>query len=315
MKFDSDVYSTQIGINDVQFISDNVGYMIGYIDSYESYAVIYKTLNGGINWSKILTIGSGTYAIGKSLHLFDENLGFFGVFNEMIGASLNDMENNVIYHSEVYNNDRPSCALFFIDYLHGIFQNARTLDGGDSWEQFNYGFDFIVKDYSFYSIKFGIAVSSNGIIAKTNDFGLTWDILFSNPDYSFNSVAILDTLTIIAGGNKMVKTNDKGKNWFDVFDTPYINDIRFINKNIGFAALSDYEVPGSGAWEYPSSSGRIIKTLDAGTTWNVNYTSEFIGFRSLSIVNENTIIAVGAQDNRNKEIEYSYILKTTTQGE
>ena len=113
---------------------------------------------------------------------------------------------------------------------------------------------------------------------------------------------MIDSQTIFAGGNKIIKSIDGGNNWYDTYNNTNINDIKFVNDMVGFAAESN------------TSSGKILKTVNAGETWEQNYYSNFMSFNSLFVVDNQTIVAAGRQGNENKEINHVYIIKTTTQG-
>lgn len=292
-----------IGISDISFVNNQIGYMIGFVAYHEAYAQVYKTIDGGLNWTKFYYWEGGAATFGSSIHFFNEKNGY--MIGEGMEPSVFKIENNEIKSLIIdsLSNDYPyKSPMFFIDSLNGFIKNKRTIDGGNSWHNiFNEVF-FNINDYYFLNKTTGICCSRDGVILKTNDFGSTWDTIYQNNDCNFNCVFMIDSQTIFAGGNKIIKSIDGGNNWYDTYNNTNINDIKFVNDMVGFAAESN------------TSSGKILKTVNAGETWEQNYYSNFMSFNSLFVVDNQTIVAAGRQGNENKEINHVYIIKTTTQG-
>lgn len=289
------------GISDISFVSDKIGYMIGFYDYYESYARVYKTIDGGLSWTKYYGWSGGAASLGTSIHFFSESNGY--MIGEGMGPTVYKVENNEISFLEIDSLSNAygfRSPMFFVDSDNGVIKNKKTTDGGKTWQSIFNEVYFNINDYYFWNNKKGACCTRNGIILKTRNFGDSWDTLYTSNDYEFKCIYMIDTLTIIAGGTKIIKSNDGGVNWYNVSNEASINDIDFVNDQIGFAA---------------SQNGKILKTYDAGETWQENYHSDFMKFKSLCVIDNQIIIAAGAQSFVDEDVRNFYIIKTTTQGE
>lgn len=135
-------------------------------------------------------------------------------------------------------------------------------------------FGFTVLDVHFYDNNFGIAVGSNGGIARTTDGGGKWiygPFTFTSPtglttNGSFNDVHIATSSIAYAVGSNgmMAKTVNGGQNWTFVNTPLYanarsINTCWFINKDTGYIA---------GQWNTPDSIPKVYFTRNGGSTWD-----------------------------------------------
>jgi photosystem II stability/assembly factor-like uncharacterized protein len=140
---------------------------------------------------------------------------------------------------------------------------------------------------------YGVCATSNGVIAETSDSGNTWKTLYSNSSYKFSSNTMTDPTTIVAGGNAIVKSSDRGLNWNVAYSGASINDIKFIDKQTGFAAAGN----------------NVLKTTDGGSTWHVSYHATLIKFESLCIIDDQTVVSAGYQKGPDPSIKYGYYIK------
>jgi photosystem II stability/assembly factor-like uncharacterized protein len=172
-----------------------------------------------------------------------------------------------------------------------------TTDYGKSWLPMKFPFKQISTDDT---LAFG--VNSESIVyaailasdernfaetwfCKSTDAGATWDTVFvfpNNPNRYFRTPCGLTQIgdsTFILGGTagNILRTTDNGKSWLKVRDAPFpdlgmqkVPTIRFskINPNIGYAALLN---------EWKARTGGLLKTTDAGLTWN------YLAFKDTSI--------------------------------
>lgn len=108
-----------------------------------------------------------------------------------------------------------------------------------------------------------------GIVAKSYDYGETWDTVFI-ADYNseFYSLYFLNSDTGYIGGLQSIyKTIDGGLTWVD-FEINYdweVHAIYFPTDSIGYAAVG---FP-------PYNEGAIYKTTDGGENWNFDF---FVSF-------------------------------------
>ena len=108
-------------------------------------------------------------------------------------------------------------------------------------------------DVFFIDSNVGIAVGDSGVIVRSTDGGLNWDIVLSNDTVDFKKVNFFDSLNGIAIGTDMYKTSDGGQTW---------TDQNLPNSFTDIAILNDSSCIISG---YPTT---ILKSVDKGLTWD-----------------------------------------------
>lgn len=125
----------------------------------------------------------------------------------------------------------------------------------------------------------GYAVGDMGVILKTTDGGLSWDVklsIFSK----LQSVHFINSDIGFVAGYSIIKTIDGGNHWDTIFSPSSIlfNKVSFIDANIGYAV----------------GDGVIIKTIDGGKTWaSTSYCSNCTLY-SVSVLNKDTCYVVGS---------------------
>lgn len=140
----------------------------------------------------------------------------------------------------------------------------RSTNGGDSWSisyPFSNSSDNIIK---FFSETVGYSLSEYGALLKTSDGGNTW---FEISDYGMYKFFFIDSTKGWALTNPLeidysiiLGTKDGGQTWSSLQFQDYVDDIFFLNENIGWL----------------SSKNRLFKSVDGGLTWNL--VKENLGF-------------------------------------
>ena len=223
--------STTINIiESIQFFDNNFGYAGG------SYGTILKTNDGGNNWtcSNLLLNQEDKYSSGVvSISIVDAN-------TALALTSRSDI--------------------------------IKTTDKGSSWNLISsVSSVFGHGEIKFINLNTGYIASS--YIYKTTNGGLGWLKINTPFDDSANYTKIicLDSLNFITVNNyinsywhsKILKTTNGGASWFEQFaDIPLnfgIQDMKFINKNIGFASGVDLV---KGLYS--------LKTTNGGAEWKSN---------------------------------------------
>lgn len=189
-----------------------------------------------------------------------------------------------------------------------------------------------VTDISFYDDNNGVICGSLGFFAKTSDAGMTWTTLDVGVNHSFLSTFMLDINNFYTARLGVYKTNNSGSSFNEIGNlSPImssIHDIFFSNGATGFIAhnaikktidggntwvekyntnqsypitniifTSDSTGYGCGGVKYDSVNvGEIVKTTDAGETWNNILTT--VNITSISFISDN----VGFYSNESKEI-------------
>ncbi|MDN3620808.1 YCF48-related protein [Polaribacter undariae] len=189
-----------------------------------------------------------------------------------------------------------------VGYIKGGGILLKTMDAGENWFQVS----FPVESYPYTNNMFfvseavGYVFGSEGKIYKTIDAGISWT--FKKVNYSNLTCAYFfnENEGIIGQNSKsFLKTTDGGLNWENIsVDFPEfsysstISKIDFIDDKIGYAT---------------SYKGQIIKTEDAGKTWEFKSVTNVSYPTKLKFIDENTGYFMGG-------FNYSSILKTEDGG-
>jgi photosystem II stability/assembly factor-like uncharacterized protein len=296
-------------ITSCYFINSETGWATGNYFVYPDYsAYIYKTTNGGINWSSQLYSSSPNYSM-NTIWFINANTGFVG------GTNLWKTTNSGINWT---NQNISSNSIKFINSSVGFSVNNnnlyKTTNTGENW--------FI--NWTLNGNNIGILDSMNlfivgdyGNLYKSSNEGDYWKKLSQNvindagyTDYTENilySIIFLDKNTgysCWAGGNifyprgGILKTTNSGIHWNQIhYDSlHYLDKLYFINSTLG--------------WVYVDSI--LKKTSNGGNNWsyvNLSPSSSNENIRSIFFINENTGWVI--KDSSNKYLT----LKTINSGE
>jgi photosystem II stability/assembly factor-like uncharacterized protein len=148
----------------------------------------------------------------------------------------------------------------------------KTTDGGDSWIPQSSGVGEILLDISFANTDAGVCVGTGGTLLYTTNGGANWIIAQTGYIETYHGVHMVTDQTAYAVGVNAIfqpfvaKTTDGGQSWS--FSSFYINnsegtltDVHFIDTATGFATAR--------IWD---GTGAIVRTTDAGSTWDDVYT-------------------------------------------
>ncbi len=236
-----------LGFNNIEMVSSMVGYaMGGYLDPLD--ALLYKTTNGGINWSPIPVTVNTSRII--SSHFFDENNGIlvgYEVYKTTDGGQT----------LEVLDTPQGFYGLMDVEFVNSstgfIIGNGSALllkstNGGDTWSEITLPTTFPTNDIEFINESVGYIACSSGIILKTEDAGETW----TQTTVATASGSVLRGLEIVSEdiayassiNGVILKTVDGGASWtedYDLTDDPFVlfggpYEIDFPSPTVGYAA-------------------------------------------------------------------------------
>ncbi len=204
----------------------------------------------------------------------------------------------------------------------------KTVNGGANWEQLTVPApDCILTDMLFTPVdKFVILcgynpVSNYGIILKSTDYGTVWSVCYNGPG-RIKSLCFSNMACGYAGGDLLLKTDDKGGSWSLVTDSYSINDLYFApSQRDGWICTDEgflYTTDDYGAsWQQSmqnfnrplnsmyfvnstigfitSADGKIFKTTNSGEHWTRQVTNISTSLNGLCMQNGGTIgFAVGS---------------------
>jgi photosystem II stability/assembly factor-like uncharacterized protein len=218
--------------DDVFFIDENIGWAAnGY------YAAVYKTIDGGKNWTEQLnesTLGSHHYF--RNIEFLNNDIGFLGTLNNA----------------------------FF-----------KTLDGGNTWNRVNNITPYPAAICGLCTVGsttvYGCgAYFTPAYIIKSTDSGTTWEYI----DMSAYANALVEiyflneNIGFVSGrnnnGGTILKTTDGGITWTEIFNSNIVGEyvwklqILEANNNVIFGSVESVA----------PNLGKLIKSTDAGITWN-----------------------------------------------
>jgi photosystem II stability/assembly factor-like uncharacterized protein len=257
--------TTSARLNDVQFIDINTGWAVG------TGGTLLRTTDGGINW------------ISKS-----EGTSFSLMDIAFSGATTGWAVGGEFYASGPYR---------------GIIM--KTTNGGDPW------YPVASPSITFQTVTFadslnGWAGGNYGHITHTTDGGITWNDQASGSLYTILSIENLhsDSVLIAVGGGQYdrasmaaertpealshsicIKTKDAGASWVPIpmgLDDTY-QALSFVDEQTGWLVGNDYQ----------GGLSHILKSTDAGTTWNLQLTIPGLHTYGVKFVNAQTGWIVG----------------------
>ncbi len=172
-----------------------------------SYNGIYKSTDGGVNWTKINDF------LTKDLVFLDENLGY-AVGKNKLYKSQNGGEDWILF--EQFEFGENVSEIQFLDdmcgYILGSHEIFKTIDGGDNWAKIEMNNSDPLKSFCFTDNDFGFVIDDSKYLYKTFDGGNSWS-KFDLGYYGYNSIKFRNNVGIIVGNQYILKTEDGGESW------------------------------------------------------------------------------------------------------
>ncbi|MBA3899238.1 MAG: T9SS type A sorting domain-containing protein [Bacteroidetes bacterium] len=255
--------NTEDWLSSVFFTSPDTGYISNLYKNE-----IYKTVNGGLDW----TVKHAGSAGIKSIRFLNQDIGF-AVGNG--GSILKTTDGGENWHQKISGTVQPLTSVFFISTDIGFVVGGsnypesrvilKTIDGGEAWTILTENNEPRLMSCYFVDKNTGYAVGDNEAILKTTDGGKNWsnqkvpgDI--TQGGYRAVHFTSKDTGFVSGEWGYVFKTTNGGQTWRQINSKTwvYLDDIYFVDAHIGFAV---------GGWT--GSNPTIINTLDGGENWSL----------------------------------------------
>ena len=285
---------------DIDMVDANTGWIAMYSGT------LYKTTNGGNNWTTNYTSSSFPFAKFRSLGFFNSQFGLLGTLNSF--APLLRTTNGGTNWSTVNTIPNPVpygiCGISVVDeniaYACGRYAAPanviKTTNKGATWTSLIISTSLArsLVDCYFWSADSGIVVggfntssyqNGNSVVLKTVDGGITWQRVYissRSAEWGWKISFVSKTTGYVSlerhtGFSYILKTTNSGNNWTEIPFTTYDQEgIGFIDENTGWI----------GGW-----SGPTYATTNGGSSWSLANWGYFINrFRFL---NDTLAYAVG----------------------
>ena len=270
-------YSSNFYVN-IDFANENTGYLVR--------GRVYKTTNGGFNWSAT----SSTVSDYTKIKFLNSQTGYLMIYyNSSILAkttnggvnwtpryftpsSLKDMQfldvNTGFLITEIGNNNNNDTLKSFL---------TKTTDGGITWN--NYLIEVEYPTYAFYFLNYthGYAWSQRSMF-KTNNGGVNWSRVNGEnvTGYRYLFTSENNGWGVSTDSFRTIKTTNGGVNWYKQYQLPKARDIYFLNNNTGWIGSDRiYKTTNSGVSCFPVSDTGYslykIMFINENTGWG--YTS------------------------------------------
>ncbi|HEY5124236.1 MAG TPA: YCF48-related protein [Ignavibacteria bacterium] len=262
---------------------------------------IYKTVNGGYNWSMVYSPSLNSYL--SSIYFLNNNTGFSVGNCGLINKTTNGGDNWI---TNRYGLIDPTRGYFykmsFINPMTGwtvsnIPYVIKTTNGGLNWFQLpqmigSYNTVFFVDNNTGW-------IGGSNPLRKTTDGGYNWTT--QSTTNSINTIFFINSQTGYTGGHgtNILKTTNSGLNWINLLSAPASSDYLssyFINQDIGWLV---------GWKDTIGNRSFIIKTTNGGSSFDIQQNNFNSILRDVKFININTGIAVG---------DSGLIIKTTNSG-
>jgi photosystem II stability/assembly factor-like uncharacterized protein len=292
---------------DVQFINKDTGFVISQT-TYGGYikADLFATEDGGNNWIPIYhiyyTTGSGFYQSLNSVFFINRDTGMMfgntsfhgrdywtkGFFLRTTDGGISWSEANEDAGNA--NNLYSDCYLYNKDTIYFEEGLKRSTDAGLTWQKTKYNFNGSIGfDHGKASLKsslFGLVISDDSTISKTEDGGDTWGTIVPR-DINGNRLVDLKIIRYINEQwvgiaypdvdsiGRFLISSDDGNTWDEVGTMGYprqysdrgrsagLEHISFASGGSGFFVQPRYQNPGSSDLD----TSAVFRTTDAGRSW------------------------------------------------
>ncbi len=295
-------------LNDVFFHDSQNGWAAG---GDWDYATLLRTSDGGDTWTPQsgMPTYSGDALMLRSVYFINNNTGWIAGGDDLTMKTING---GATWQPIDWSwTDYPTSphSVFFADENHGWVVGKYVLytsDGGDQWDEQMHTPSGLVLHYQSVSAtdaENAFIVGPGSEIYQTDDNGDNWTKKISGPTEDLNDLFFVNSQIGWAVGDDyvLVKTTDGGTNW-----VPYNYDVDGLQFTSVHFCDADVGYATGDIYEGPYLNGAVYKSVDGGYGWGLLTTFFRSTPQSIFFLNEDTGWVVG---------DDALIEKTTDGGE
>jgi len=278
-------YGSGCNLNGVFFRDSSNGFVVG------DYGTIWRTSNGGANWTAQALPGALLYAQLRGVH--------FQTATDAvaIGAGYAFWTNNggTTWNQATGISTSVSLdAVQMVDATTGYTVGSssyiyKTIDGGHTWIQqttpAGLGGNEITSIH-FIDANNGFGIAGSKLIRTTNG-GANWEAATTDLSGWFNSLTISGNTVVVTGTSGVIVKRDAGTNWTDPINTVAAGMTAASSGTTSQLIASKFP-GGSNTGFAAGAAGAIVKTTDTGATWTLKAGANARNYSSASFVDSNT---------------------------
>ena len=276
-----------------------------FIDDKNGFAtengVILKTMDGGLTWTSNYITDLPLNAIC----FVDNKIGFAVGGESSCGGTGCTPPGSVIYKTNdsgdnwtklniPYEWSELNSVSFInenIGFAIGLGLQIKTIDGGETWELFEFESKGFMSKVAFVNSQTGFCAGLSGNIFKTSNQGEDWIKTVNESDgHIYDFCFVNEKVGYACGQREIVKTIDGGESWRILTNSPSeLYFIHFSDAENGIAIGYGHYTGGCfGTW-----TKAIYWTNNGGLTWKMEDDIEFGYSTSFYNKNEGYSIANG----------------------
>ena len=299
--YNIDIGNLNLGISMIHAYNEQIAWLVAYPRGANQTGGIFKTDDGGLNWSRQNSADYDTSSsFANVVYFWDENIGFAqgdpinGEFELYVtqngGDNWTQVPGNNIPNPlggeygytrqiEVVGNN-----IWFTTNKGRIY---RSSDKGNNWDVFqspivDFGSAEVNGNISFGDSQNGILIDNSTNVFRTENGGETWsEITTSGPVYTSGLCYIEGTDTVFSTGNGSSFSLDGGYSWTPIDNAVHLF-VDFFNEELGWSGAWTQVVGASssgGVWKWEDFSlGNNEVSEDFEIEYYPNPTSNFVNF-------------------------------------
>ena len=299
--YNIDIGNLNLGISMIHAYNDQIAWLVAYPRGANQTGGIFKTDDGGLNWSRQNSADYDTSSsFANVVYFWDENIGF--AQGDPINGEfeLYVTQNGGDNWTQVPGNNIPNPLGGEYGYtrqIEVVGNNVwfttnkgriyRSSDNGNNWDVFqspivDFGSAEVNGNISFGDSQNGILIDNSTNVFRTENGGETWsEITTSGPVYTSGLCYIEGTDTVFSTGNGSSFSLDGGYSWTPIDNAVHLF-VDFFNEELGWSGAWTQVVGASssgGVWKWEDFSlGNNEVSEDFEIEYYPNPTSNFVNF-------------------------------------